>query len=58
MSCRCADYDVAVIYLDGAGWDVDVAAGRWVDDEVWERENPVKGKGKESSGTFWRRRWR
>lgn len=56
VACRCADYDVAEMYLGQAGYDVDSAVGRYVDDERWETEHPFeagkgKGKGKEEKGT-------
>lgn len=52
VRCKCADYDVAVLYLDacGGGDDealVDEAVRRFLEDEEWERRNPLaKGKGK------------
>ncbi|KAK3399095.1 hypothetical protein B0T20DRAFT_392116 [Sordaria brevicollis] len=53
MTTKVADYDVAVLYMEGNGWDVERAVEALRDDERWEREHPlrdtggVKGKGKE-----------
>ena len=55
MTTKVADYDVAVLYMDGNGWDVEKAVEALRDDERWEREHPLrdgdqgrgaKGKGK------------
>lgn len=51
VACRCADYDVAELYLAQGGYDLDLAVGRFLDDERWEREHPLEagrgnGKGK------------
>ncbi|KAK7735293.1 hypothetical protein SLS53_007524 [Cytospora paraplurivora] len=66
VACRCADYDVAELYLAQSGYDLDGAVGRFLDDERWEREHPQrmldgsgkgKGKGKDkgkgSGGGVW-----
>ena len=39
--------EVAEVYLDQAGWDLGLAMRKWEEDEVWEREHPMKGAGKE-----------
>ncbi|KAK4668078.1 uncharacterized protein QC764_702050 [Podospora pseudoanserina] len=36
------DYDIAVTYLEGAGYDFHEAVGRYSDDVRWERENPMR----------------
>ena len=55
VACKEADYDVAVLYLEAAEYDVAAAAEAYFADEAWERENPLdeaggargaKGKGK------------
>ena len=42
-------YDVALLYLEQADYDLDAAVGAYLADEKWEREHPmaanVKGKG-------------
>ena len=60
IACKVADYDVAVLYLEEAGWDEDKATERWREDEVWEREHPLKDgdKGKEKEREkVWKRRF-
>ncbi|KAK0669488.1 hypothetical protein QBC41DRAFT_249798 [Cercophora samala] len=49
------DYDVALTYLEGAGYDFEEAVARYRDDVRWERENPLRkgdvrknGKGRAS----------
>jgi hypothetical protein len=44
---KVVDYGVAGLYLGGSGWSVETAVGEWREDERWERENPLKAKGKE-----------
>lgn len=47
VACKEHDYDVALMYLDGADYDLEEAVQRYKDDEEWERNNPMhKGKGK------------
>ncbi|KAK0621374.1 hypothetical protein B0T17DRAFT_608599 [Bombardia bombarda] len=61
VATKVADYDVAVLYLEQAGYDMAKATEAYFADEQWERENPIdhhdrdsrlKGKGK---GKGWRR---
>lgn len=48
---KCAEYDVAEVYLREAGGELERALERWREDEKWERENPMgKGKGKGKAG--------
>jgi hypothetical protein len=44
---KVVDYGVAGLYLGGSGWSVETAVAEWREDERWERENPLKAKGKE-----------
>lgn len=56
VSCKCAEYDVAVLYLEACGYDLGVAVARFLEDEEWERRNPLakgKGKGKVGGGGVW-----
>lgn len=46
MRCKCADYEVAGLYLERGGGVLEEACRLWEEDERWERENPVNGKGK------------
>ena len=71
VACKEADYDVAVLYLEQAGYDVDAAVEAYFADEAWERAHPLdvgaggrsrgekgtgKGKGKAKEGRWpWNR---
>lgn len=39
-------YDVALLYLEQANYDLELATEVYKDDERWEKENPMQGKGK------------
>ncbi|CAN8096307.1 unnamed protein product [Discula destructiva] len=57
VACKCADYEVAELYLGQSGGDVDGAVGAFLADEEWERRNP-RGKGREGGrdrGGVWAR---
>lgn len=45
---KCSDYDVALLYLEQSGYELERAMEAYVGDERWERENeghkPGKGK--------------
>ena len=47
LLCR---YDVALLYLEQADYDLDAATEAYKEDERWEKEHPLqasaKGKGK------------
>ncbi|KAL8388605.1 hypothetical protein RB595_009094 [Gaeumannomyces hyphopodioides] len=45
VACREADYDVALLYLDQAAYDLDAAVDAYFADEAWERDNPLRGGG-------------
>ncbi len=50
-NCPCiCRYDIALLYLGQADYDLDAAVESYLSDERWEREHPmqanVKGKGK------------
>lgn len=58
VRCKVAEYDVAVLYLEGAGYDLEKAVERWGEDERWEREHPlIGGKGKGHGRDGGRRRF-
>lgn len=50
VGCKCAEYDVAELYLEQAGYDLGSAAERYLADEEWARAHPLesKKKGKEN----------
>lgn len=50
VGCKCADYKVATLYLEEAGWQLGEAVGRWKADEQWEKTHPM-GKGKRTRRT-------
>lgn len=41
VTCKVADYEVAVFYLEQAGYDFCDAIDAYFADEQWERENPL-----------------
>ena len=50
VATKCAEYDVAGLYLKGSEWDLERAVEAFREDEKWEREHPMKGKEKERAG--------
>jgi hypothetical protein len=44
VATKCADYDVAKLYLKGTGYNLEAAVEAFWADEAWEKENPMKGK--------------
>ncbi|KAF6838047.1 hypothetical protein CPLU01_02655 [Colletotrichum plurivorum] len=58
--CKVSDYDVAVLYLEQAAYDLETAMEAYAGDEAWERDHPVqeggsRGKGvPKNRGPFWR----
>ncbi|CAM1505374.1 Fc.00g110110.m01.CDS01 [Cosmosporella sp. VM-42] len=60
-SCKVSDYDIALLYLEQASYDLQVATEAYFDDEEWEKAHPHEtgGKGKatkqpKNRGPFWR----
>lgn len=41
LACREPDYDLALLYLESTGYDVEEAVARYQEDDRWERENPL-----------------
>jgi hypothetical protein len=41
---KCTEWDVAGVYLEDEGWDVDRALERWFEDEAWERGRLTREK--------------
>ncbi|KAF2757187.1 hypothetical protein EJ05DRAFT_58163 [Pseudovirgaria hyperparasitica] len=52
VACKVAEYDVALLYLQQAEYDLEIAIDAYKADERWEREHPLqvakRRKGKES----------
>jgi hypothetical protein len=61
-SCKVADYDVAVLYLEQSHYDLSIAVGAYLGDEAWERAHPLQQRGQGKTVTrkdtnrspFWR----
>lgn len=49
VACKCAEYDVAELYLEQAGYDLGVAVERFLADEEWEKRNPLEGRAKKTT---------
>ncbi|PVH97084.1 hypothetical protein DM02DRAFT_533924 [Periconia macrospinosa] len=53
VGCKVSEYDVALLYLEQAHYDLDKAVAAYKADERWEKEHPLeaikKGKSKASS---------
>ncbi|KAI1467220.1 uncharacterized protein F4812DRAFT_53635 [Daldinia caldariorum] len=64
MACKVHEYDVAVLYLEQAGYDLEMATEAFFADEEWEQTHPVEtaGRGKgiarqaNSKSSYWRNR--
>ncbi|KAL8936246.1 MAG: hypothetical protein Q9211_004276 [Gyalolechia sp. 1 TL-2023] len=46
VACKVSDYDVALLYLNQAKYDVDSAVEAYLSDEKWEREHPMESSSK------------
>lgn len=46
VATKCADYNVATLYLKGSDYALDLAVEAYKADEEWERNHPLQGKGK------------
>ena len=63
VTCKVPEYDVAVLYLQQAEWDMDKATEAWMEDERWEKEHPLHpdakaaANGKSSMSEVWKRRF-
>ncbi|KAI4869500.1 hypothetical protein F4820DRAFT_406802 [Hypoxylon rubiginosum] len=61
VACKVHEYDVAVLYLEQASYDLEMATEAFFADEEWERTHPVEatGRGKgvakrvSSRRTYW-----
>ena len=61
-SCKVSDYDVALLYLEQSGYDLENAVDVYLADEIWEREHSDEygARGKRAAkaprnrGPFWR----
>jgi hypothetical protein len=55
VACKEANYDMALVYLDEAGYDLDEAVGRYMADTEWEARHPYPLAKDRDGGR--RRRW-
>jgi len=50
VTCKVSEYDVALLYLEQADYDLEAAIAAYKEDEMWEKQHPIeaniKGKGK------------
>ena len=44
ISTKCPVYDVAVLYLKGSGYNLNLSIDAYKADEQWEKDNPMRGK--------------
>ena len=44
VATKVADYEVAVLYLQAADYELEAAVGSCLEDERWEREHPMAGE--------------
>jgi hypothetical protein len=42
VACKVHDYDIALLYLEQAGYDLQLATDTYFADEEWERRHPAK----------------
>ncbi|KAK3333650.1 hypothetical protein B0T19DRAFT_440397 [Cercophora scortea] len=55
VACKVADYEVALLYLEQAQYDLDLATEAFFADEAWEREHPLGFKNTGGLGLDWQR---
>ena len=46
VATKCADYNVAQLYLKGSDHSLEIAVEAFKADEEWEKSHPLEGKGK------------
>ena len=49
VHCKVSEYQVAVLYLQEAGWDLEKAEAKVEEDDSWEREHPISGSSLDST---------
>lgn len=57
VACKVAEYDVAVLYLEQSGGDLEQAVEAYFADEAWEREHPLEEDDDGGGGGGWRGRF-
>lgn len=51
VATKCAEYNVAQLYLKGSQYDLNVAIEAFKADEKWEKDHPMNSKGKQKDKT-------
>ncbi|KAM3070246.1 hypothetical protein ACMFMG_010083 [Clarireedia jacksonii] len=51
VGCKVPEYDVAILYLEQANYDLEMAMDVYNDDERWEKEHPIPGNEKSKGKT-------
>ena len=46
VATKCAEYNVAQLYLKGSDYNLEIAVEAFKADEEWEKKHPLEGKGK------------
>ncbi|KAF3770539.1 hypothetical protein M406DRAFT_320425 [Cryphonectria parasitica EP155] len=46
VACKCPDYEIAELYLEQSGHDLNQAVEKYVADEEWEKAHPLEAKAK------------
>lgn len=47
IATKCAEYNMAQLYLKGSQYDLEIAIEAFKADEQWEKDHPMAGKGKQ-----------
>ncbi|KAF2396342.1 hypothetical protein EJ06DRAFT_534069 [Trichodelitschia bisporula] len=47
VACKVPDYDIALLYLKQADYDLEIAVEAFKSDEAWEKEHPLQSSGKQ-----------
>ncbi|KAF2228702.1 hypothetical protein EV356DRAFT_522092 [Viridothelium virens] len=50
VTCKVAEYDIALLYLKQTDYDLDEAVMRFQEDEQWEKEHPLDGSSTGAAG--------
>jgi hypothetical protein len=46
VATKCAEYNVAQLYLKGSDYNLEIALEAFKADEDWEKNHPLEGNGK------------
>jgi len=48
VATKCAEYNMAQLYLKASNYDLEIAIEAFKADEQWEKDHPMQGKGKQT----------